>query len=295
MIVKSRTEDLENFITIVDCGSFTGAANLLNTQVATISRSIARLEKELDVTLFNRSTRRIELSEEGHLFLKYAKEGLEALSRGEEELNNLKGVPKGRLRVDAASPFLFHQVIPYVEDFRIAYPEIQLDLISNENIIDLIEKKTDVAIRIGKLADSNLHSKKMGNSKLHIVASPRYLAKTSIPNNLSELKQHDLIGFADSPKLNNWFLTDDIEIRPRITASNGEAIRQLALNGNGIALLSNFMIQKDLENNRLVELLPGAVISPNPREEVHAVYYKNSAVSSRISAFVNFFAKKFML
>ncbi|MCF4010413.1 LysR family transcriptional regulator [Rheinheimera sp. UJ63] len=295
MMVKAKTEDLENFITVVDCGSFTAAANLLNTQVATISRSIARLEKELAVTLLNRSTRRIELSEEGHLFLKYAKEGLDMLSRGEEELNNLKGVPKGRLRVDAASPFLFHQVIPYIEDFQIAYPDIQLDLISNENIIDLIEKKTDVAIRIGKLADSNLHAKKLGNSTLHIVASPRYLTKTRIPKHLSELKHHALIGFADSPKLNNWFLKEDIELRPRITASNGEALRQLALNGNGIALLSNFMIRKDLENNRLVELLPGTVTSPNPREEIHAVYYKNSAVSSRISAFVNFFSKKFSL
>ncbi|WP_445428391.1 LysR family transcriptional regulator [Alishewanella sp. HL-SH05] len=295
MIVKSKTEDLENFITVVDCGSFTGAANLLNTQVATISRSISRLERELEATLFNRSTRRVELSEEGYLFLKYAKESLDILSRGEEELNNLKGVPKGRLRVDAASPFLFHQVIPYIEDFQIAYPEIQLDLISNENIIDLIEKKTDVAIRIGKLADSNLYAKKLGNSTLHIVASPRYLAKNSVPHNLSELKQHDLIGFADSPKLNNWFLKEEIDLRPRITASNGEAIRQLTLNGNGIALLSNFMIRKDIENNRLVELLPSSVISPNPREEIHAVYYKNSAVSSRISAFVNFFSKKFSL
>ncbi len=295
MIVKSKTEDLENFITVVDCGSFTGAANLLNTQVATISRSISRLENELEVTLFNRSTRRVELSEEGHLFLKYAKESLDILSRGEEELNNLKGVPKGRLRVDAASPFLFHQVIPYIEDFQIAFPEIQLDLISNENIIDLIEKKTDVAIRIGKLADSNLYAKKLGNSTLHIVASPRYLAKTCAPSNLSELKQHVLIGFADSPRLNNWFLKEEIELRPRITASNGEAIRQLALNGNGIALLSNFMIRKDIESNRLVELLPGSVTSPNPREEIHAVYYKNSAVSSRISAFVHFFEKKFNL
>ncbi|MER2491203.1 LysR family transcriptional regulator [Catenovulum sediminis] len=295
MGVKSKTEDLENFITVVESGSFTKAANLHNTQVAKISRSVARLEQELNVTLLNRSTRRIELTEEGHLFLKYAKEGLSALNRGEAALNDLKGAPQGKLRVDAASPFLIHQIIPYIEDFQIAYPEIQLDLISNENIVDLIEKKTDVAIRIGKLADSNLYAKNLGNSRLHLVASPRYLAKCNAPQSPIELRQHKLIGFTDSPKLNNWYLKEKVNIKPALTATSGEALRQLVLNGNGIALLSNFMISKDLKSGRLIEVLPDAVISPNPREEVHAVYYKNSAVSSRIAAFIDFFAKKIAL
>lgn len=295
MGVKSKTEDLENFITVVESGSFTRAANLQNTQVAKVSRSVARLEKELEVTLLNRSTRRIELTEEGHLLLQYAKEGLSALNRGEEALNNLKGAPKGKLRVDAASPFLIHQIIPYIEDFQLAYPDIQLDLISNENIVDLIEKKTDVAIRIGKLADSNLHAKRLGNSQLHLVASPRYLAKYQAPTSVAELSKHKLIGFADSPKLNNWYLSEKITIKPYLTASNGEALRQLVLNGNGIALLSNFMIRKDLDSNRLIEVLPHVVMSPNPREEINAVYYKNSAISSRIAAFISFFSKKFSL
>ncbi|WP_339718990.1 LysR family transcriptional regulator [uncultured Paraglaciecola sp.] len=295
MIVKSKTEDLEIFITVVDCGSFTSAANLLDNQVAKISRSIARLERELDVTLFNRSTRRVELTEAGQLFLNYARNALETLNRGEEALNNLKGTPKGKLRIDAASPFLFHQIIPYMEDFQLAYPDIQVNLISNENIVDLIEKKTDVAIRIGRLADSNLYAKNIGSSKLHIVASPRYFAKFNKPQNLAELKEHKLIGFADSPKLNNWFLKQDIPITPTITASNGESIRQLALNGNGIAILSNFMIKKDLDSKTLIEVLPESVVSPNPREEVNAVYYKNSAASSRIMAFINFYVDKFRL
>ncbi|WP_462177234.1 LysR substrate-binding domain-containing protein [Pseudoalteromonas gelatinilytica] len=295
MSVKSKTEDLECFITVVESGSFTEAANIHNTQVAKVSRSIARLEKLLDVTLLNRSTRRIELTEEGHIFLKYAKEGLTSLNRGEEALNDLKGSPRGKLRIDAASPFLIHQIIPYIEDFQIAYPDVQLDLISNENIVDLIEKKTDVAIRIGKLADSNLHAKNLGNSTLHLVASPRYLAKCPAPESIQDLKKHKLIGFTDSVKLNQWHLKEEVETKPYLTATSGEALRQLVLNGNGIALLSSFMIKRDIDSNRLVEILPGSVISPNPREEIHAVYYKNSAVSSRIAAFIDFFIKKFTL
>jgi DNA-binding transcriptional LysR family regulator len=295
MFTKSKTEDLRNFIAVVDTGSFTAAANLLNTQVANVSRSLSRLERELSITLLTRSTRRIELTEAGSIFLKYAKTGLDEICRGEEALNNLKGTPMGRLRVDCASPFLYHQIIPYVEDFQLAFPDIQLDFITNENIIDLIEKKTDVAIRIGKLADSNLHAKCLGTSKLHIVASPRYLKKCGIPETIDDLKYHRIISFADAPKLNNWYLDSDVCLKHSASASSGEAIRQLTINGNGIALLSNFMVRKDIDSGQLVELLPGVVVSPNPREQVHAVYYKNSAMSARISTFLDFFTRRFKL
>ncbi|QTH72370.1 LysR family transcriptional regulator [Pseudoalteromonas xiamenensis] len=295
MRVKSKTEDLESFLMVVDSGSFSAAAIGLNTQVAKISRAIARLEKELDTTLFNRSTRRIELTEAGQLFLKYVRESLDLLNRGEEALNSLQGMPKGKLRVDAASPFIFHQIVPHIAAFRAAYPDIQLELISGESFIDLIEKKTDVAIRIGRLQDSNLYARTLGISKLRLVASPRYLGIHAGPTSLAELKTHTLIGFADSPKLNNWHLGENELIKPHISASNGETIRQLVLEGNGIALLSNFMVEADLKQGKLVEVLPDSVQTPNPREAVNAVYYKNSAASARIEAFIEFFKGKFTL
>lgn len=295
MLIKSKNEDLETFITIANTGSFTSAANQLDTQVAKVSRAITRLECDLKVTLFNRSTRRIDLTEEGQLFLEYVTEGLDIISRGEEALNNLQSNPAGKLRVDAASPFLYHQLIPYIEDFQLAYPGITLELLSNESIVDLIEKKTDIAIRIGKLSDSNLYAKKLGLSKLRIVASPRYLNKKGAPTCIDDLKEHQIIGFADSPKLNNWFLKGTISLKPSITASSGEAIRQLCINGNGIAVLSDFMVKKDIEKQVLVEILPNSILSPNPREDVHAVYNKNSVLSSRISAFIDFFSTKISL
>ena len=294
-MIKSKTQDLAYFVTLAENGSFTETANLLDTQVAKVSRSISRLEQEHKITLFNRSTRSVELTEEGSVFLNYVRQALQLLNRGEEALNNLKGVAKGKLRVDAASPFIFHQIIPHIEAFRLAYPEIELDLVSNENIIDLIEKKTDIAIRIGQLTDSNLHAKHLGRSQLHLVASPRYLAKAGTPSNLTELLQHQHIGFADAPKLNNWFLPQAKRVRPSLNASSGETIRQLAINGNGIALLSGFMVNKDIKDGLLQPLLPDLVMSPNPREEVNAVYYKHSAVSVRIRAFLDFFAPRFVL
>lgn len=295
MNVKSKSEDLTTFITIVECGTLTRAAELLGLQVARISRSIARLEQELDVTLLNRTTRNIELTQEGQVFLNYAREAINTISEGEERLNALKNRPAGKLRVDAASPFIHHQIVAHIREFNLAYPDITVELISHENLVDLIEQKTDIAIRVGALQDSNLSARRLGHSTLHMVASPDYIATKGLPNSLSDLHQHHIIGFTDSPKLNNWHLVEKQKLTPMMTASSGEVVRALTLQGNGIALLSKFMIQEDLKSGRLIEVLPGQVLSPNPREEINAVYYKNSTLSSRILSFLDFFESKWKL
>ena len=294
-MAQPKTEDLEIFVTVAESQSFTLAANFHNTQVAKISRAIARLENMLNVTLFNRTTRKIDLTEDGQTFLTYAKQSLAILSEGTAALSVNKCSPRGPLRVDAASPFMFHQIIPWVKAFKQAYPQIQLELITHENIVDLIEKKTDVAIRIGRLSDSNLYAKKLGTSPLRIVASPEYLDECGTPKSSQELSVHTLIGFAEAPKLNNWPLKEPARIKPSLFASNGESVRQLTLAGNGLSLLSNFMVNDDLRSGRLVEVLPHALQTPNPREEIHAVYYKNSSVSARINAFIDFFSPRLTL
>ncbi|MDC9564563.1 MULTISPECIES: LysR family transcriptional regulator [unclassified Pseudoalteromonas] len=288
MAQHAKTEDLEMFLTVVDSGSFSAAANLLDQQVAKVSRAVSRLENTLQCTLLNRTTRRLELTEEGHTFIKYARDGLNTLQTGEEAIKLLKQAPSGKLRIDAASPFVLHQLVPLISEFNTQYPHITLDITSHDSIIDLLEHKTDLAIRIGELKDSNLHAKKLGVSKLHLVASPSYLKHTPTISHTSDLNQHKLIGFTDSPKLNNWPLKSPTALNFGLTASSGETVRQLCLANQGVALLSHFMIGDDLKSGKLIEILPGSISTPNNREIVQAVYYKNSAVSSRIMAFLDF-------
>ncbi|VUD46730.1 HTH-type transcriptional regulator DmlR [Thalassocella blandensis] len=295
MSVKSKTEDLETFIAVVDSGSFSLAADLLDLQVARVSRAITRLEQTLDCTLLNRTTRRLELTEEGKIFLDHIRNGLNTIENGEEALRLLKGTPAGRLRVDAASPFVLHQITPLVKAFNKAYPKVVLDITSNDDIIDLLERKTDVAIRIGNLADSNLHARTLGYSSLHLVASPDYLADAAPLNHIQDLTQHQLLGFSRTATLNNWPLTENVALSFHMYASSGETIRQLCLNGLGISLLSNFMCRQDIEAGRLIEILPGNVSTPNKRESVTAVYYRNSAVSSRIQTFLDFIQPRLTL
>jgi len=295
MVGHAKTEDIEIFLTVVDTGSFTGAANLLNQQVAKVSRAVSRLEDTLQCTLLNRTTRRLELTEEGHVFIRYARESLNTLYTGEEAIKLLKQAPSGHLRIDAASPFVFHQLTPLVGDFVAQYPHITLDLTSHDNIIDLLEHKTDLAIRIGDLKDSNLHARYLGKSKLRLVASPKYLRQHSKVKHADDLVDHKLIGFNGASKLNNWPLNSPVHLNFHMTGSSGETLRQLCLNHQGIALLSHFMIGEDLESGRLAEVLPEAIVRPNNREAIQAVYYKNSAVSSRILAFLDFIQPRLTL
>ena len=146
----TRSDDLEILLTVVDCGGFSAAAEALDIQVARVSRAVSKVEKQLGVSILNRTTRRVELTDEGRQFVDAIRVGLRHIQQAEEELISRGELPKGRLRVDAASPFVFHQLVPLVRAFNKMYPDIQLELSSNEGFVDLLEKKTDLAIRIGQ-------------------------------------------------------------------------------------------------------------------------------------------------
>ncbi|MEZ8204943.1 MULTISPECIES: LysR substrate-binding domain-containing protein [Vibrio] len=291
----TRSDDLEMVLTVVDAGGFSAAAEALDVQVAKVSRSVSKVESQLGVSIFNRTTRRVELTEEGRQFVDSVRLGLQMIQSAEEEIVSRGELPKGRLRVDAASPFVFHQLVPLVQSFKEAYPDIELELTSNEGFVDLLEKRTDVAIRIGKLSDSTLHARPLGKSLLHIVASPDYLAKRGLPTKPEDLSSHQIVGFAGNKVLNHWPLPNQSDVAPTVTASNGETVRQLVLAGNGIACLSGFMVQEDMAAGRLIPILEQDKLANTDRERVNAVYYKSSSVSKRISAFIDFIQPRLKL
>ncbi|EOX4916101.1 LysR family transcriptional regulator [Vibrio alginolyticus] len=291
----TRSDELEILMAVVDSGGFSSAADVLGIQVARVSRAVSKVESQLGVTLLNRTTRRVEVTEEGHQFVEAVRLGLLQIQQAEEEIITRGELPKGRLRVDAASPFVLHQLVPLIQPFKEAYPDIQLDLTSNEGFVDLLEKRTDVAIRIGRLSDSTLHAKPLGTSPLFIVATPGYLSKRGFPEAVGDLRSHNLIGFSGAKVLNQWPLRGFEMIEPDILSSSGETVRQLVLAGNGIACLSGFMVKDDLDSGRLVALFESEKITNTGREQVNAVFYKSSSVSKRISAFIDFIQPRLTL
>lgn len=293
--MKTRSDDLEILLAVVDSGGFSAAAELLDIQVARVSRAVSKVENQVGVSILNRTTRRIELTEEGRQFVEAIRIGLLQIQQAEEEIITRGELPRGRLRVDAASPFVFHQLVPLIQPFKQTYPDIELELTSNEGFVDLLEKKTDLAIRIGNLTDSTLHARPLGKSLLYIVASPDYLSRRGFPNKSSDLIHHDLLGFSTPKALNDWPLKGFTRFTPTLTSSNGETLRQLALTGNGIACLSGFMVKKDIAEGRLIPLLESEKITNTGREQINAVYYKSSTVAKRISAFIDFIQPKLIL
>jgi DNA-binding transcriptional LysR family regulator len=185
--VKARSDELQIFVCVIECGSISAAAEQVGQTPSAVSRTLSRLEAKLDTTLINRTTRRMDLTEEGKYFFEQAKLILDQMDELEERLSSRQQTPSGRLRINAASPFMLHAIVPYIDEFRRLYPDIQLELNSNDLIIDLLEQSTDVAIRIGTLADSTLHARSLGCSPLLIVASPAYLEQHGTPQQVADL------------------------------------------------------------------------------------------------------------
>lgn len=288
--MKVTLDELQAFAAVVDTGSITAAAQQLDLTVSATSRTLARLEEKLKTTLLRRTTRRLELTEEGRAFLQDARAIIESVENAEEQMLARREMPSGRLRVDAATPFMLHVIVPLVRGYRERFPKVELELNSNEGIIDLLERRTDVAIRIGRLKDSTLHSRRIGNSRLRILASPAYVEAHGQPRKVEDLDKHTLLGFTQPESLNVWpILGTDGEpcrIEPGIWSSSGETLRQLALDGAGIVCLSDFMTAQDREAGRLVQVLARQTL--DVEQPIHAVYYRNTAISSRIASFVDY-------
>jgi DNA-binding transcriptional LysR family regulator len=288
--MKTTLDELLAFVSVVDCGSISAAAQQLTQTASGVSRALSRLEEKLDVTLLRRTTRRLELTEEGQAFLVQARKILDAVESAEEQIKVRRQKPAGRLRVNAAAPFMLHAVVPLVAGFRAQYPEIQLELHSSDQIIDLLEQRTDIAIRIGPLRDSTLHARPLGSNRLRILASPAYLKAHGMPKSVEDLSRHSLLGFTQPDSLNQWplrhALGDAYSITPSLGASSGETLRQLALTGVGIVCLSDFMTAADRASGGLVQLLLRETVEV--RQPIHAVYYRNTALASRISCFLDY-------
>jgi DNA-binding transcriptional LysR family regulator len=315
--MKTSTDELLAFVTVIDSGSITAAAEKLGQTVSGVSRALTRLEKKLDTALVRRTTRRLQLTEEGEGFLQRARAILDAMEEAEESVARKRRRPSGRLRVDAASPFMLHCIAPHMTAFSALYPEIRLELTSSERIVDLLEQKVDIAIRIGALQDSTLHARALGSSKLRVVASPAYLAEHGEPKSVDALREHRLIGFTAPEHLNRWPLRErgkragkgtskstsrtdrvggkpePLKIEPSITASSGETLRQLALSGWGIACLADFMTAADIRDGRLVPILGHVLL--DERQPVSAVYYQSASLAGRVQCFLDFIAVRVRL
>ncbi|XXD11134.1 DNA-binding transcriptional regulator YafC [Klebsiella sp. R445] len=291
--MRATSEEIAIFIAVVESGSFSRAAEQLGHANSAVSRAVKKLESKLGVSLLNRTTRQLSLTEEGERYFRRMQVVLQEMAAAENELLETRTTPRGLLRVDAATPVMLHFLMPLIKPFRERYPEITLALVSSETFINLIERKVDVAIRAGTLTDSSLRARPLFSSYRKIIASPDYLARHGSPQQVADLKDHQCLGFTDPVSLNTWPVSccdgQLLEVNCDIASNSGETIKQLCLAGNGIACLSDYMVNAEIASGEFVELLAEHRL---PVEmPFSAVYYSDRAVSTRIRAFIDFLSE----
>jgi len=280
----NRAGDMAVFVRVVETGDFSGAARALGLSPSAVSKLISRLEARLGARLFRRSTRRLALTPEGEAFSARAQTILADIEAAEREAGGARA-PAGRIRIDSSASYIKHILAPILPDFLARFPAIALDIVQSDSLADLVADRTDIAIRAGPLQDSTLVARSLGETDLIVAASPGWVERHGLPTTLEELAGKDRLGFAYPRAAGGWLrpARDEPE---RIRVSDGEGIRQLALAGVAPARLAGFTIRTDLDEGRLIELLPG--VFPPVMEAFHAVYLgRSETLPERVRVFLD--------
>ena len=275
------------FVKVVQAGSFSQAAKLLNMPNSTVSAKVAALEKRLGVTLLQRTTRRLHLTEAGEGYFRRCMTALEELQTAENELAIERSETKGVLRLTAPVELGRSALPPVLDVLMKRHPAIKIDLIITNRLVDLVAENIDVAVRAGPLKNSGLIAKRFVLGQFGLWASPSYLKNNSVPRNPDELKEHDCLRFAPFTgrklQLTNGRERAQIALAGRITADDFEALRALAVLGWGIALLPSFLCAEEAKERKLVSVLP------NWRGDsvtISVVYPAQRFVAPKIRAFI---------
>lgn len=293
--MDSRSGEMLAFVRVVETGSFSGAGKDLDMTASAVSKVVTRIEQRLGVLLLKRSTRALSVTAEGKQFYESCVRIVTDIDQAESDLASRTGSPRGMLRVNASLPFGNHWLLPLLPEFRHRYPEVILDISLTDAVVDLNRDSVDVAVRMGPLADADFHARLLGRSRRAVVAAPSYLERHGYPERPIELSNHQCFNFNFRRSMDEWpFIVDgehvSVSIRGSTLTNNGETMRQLTLDGLGISRLGIFHIAKDIENGRLVEILPD--YNAGDIEEINVVYSSRRHMPARSRVFIDYLIEK---
>lgn len=291
MLMDNRLGDIEIFLNAARAGSFAEAAKRLRLTPSAVSRSVARLEQRLGVVLLRRTTRSLSLTPEGEVYRDRMSALVADIADVESSLGRVGEGPRGLLRVNASVPFGTQCLLPILPGFIERYPEVVVDLSLSDALVDLVEAKADIAIRIGPLRDTRLLARKLGRSPMVLVASPGYLAKHGEPQTPEDLDGHRCLQFSFRRSVDSWPFRIGRRVMQRpvegaFLGNSGEVVRLMAVAGGGIARLGRFHVANDLREGRLIALLE--TFNPGDGEDIHALYSAQDRLALRVRAFLDF-------
>ncbi len=295
--MDNRAGEMEVFVLAAELKSFSAAGRRLKLSPSAVSKLVSRVEERLGTRLLVRSTRTLELTPEGDIYLRRARRILKEIDETEELVAGGREEARGLLRVNSSVGFGERCILPLLGEFAERHPKVRLDLTLTDGVIDLIGERTDIAIRVGSMRDSSLMARRLFSSRRVIVASPDYLKKHGTPKTPEDLDQHNCIGFNFRRSLDEWPFRDPGNdsvytkaITGNIQVSSGSIKRQLCLLGVGIGRIGEFHVRPDIKAGQLVPILED--YNGGDTELVHAVYAGHEHLAARIRAFIDFLVER---
>ncbi len=270
------------FLRVAETGSFTRAAEALDLSRAMVSTQVAALERHYGVKLFNRTTRRVALTNEGSHFLEHCRRVFAELRAAADELSGARERPRGHLRVDLPGAFARGLLVEALPDFLARYPELEVDVQVNDRYVDLVAAQVDVAVRGGTITDPNLVVRHAVGSRWITCAAPAYLERQGWPQTPDDLARHALIGARIPPAPGG---RPSLDLRFRITSDSPEMNLHAGINGSGIIQTLDLLAARALEEGRLVPLLPGTSVRGPP---LSVVYPPAGQRLAKVRAFADF-------
>jgi len=283
------------FRRVVEAESFSAVARETNMSQSTVSKHIASLEERLDTKLLNRSTRSLKLTEAGKEYYHHCIRILNDFQEAEASVGKGKIDPTGTLRISTSAAFGRTCILPYLSEFLSTYPDINIDLIFNDDYIDLVKEGIDLAIRIGPLEDSSLIARKIGSSPRLVVASPEYLVNHGRPKKPVDLIKHDCLFYTLQKSPDLWYFNstqegdESIRVNSRLKASSPDAICDATLEGLGISILGEWYVRKHIREGKLKVILPD--YKPTTYD-IHAVYPERRFVPQKVKRMIEFLTEK---
>ena len=289
-----RLTAMEVFVRVVERGSFTVAAQELQLSRSMVSKHVQDLEQRMGVRLLNRTTRRLSATDAGRVFFDRCIRILLAVEDAEDITGEQQNQLRGLLRLNVPVFFGVRHLTPALADFTRRHAGVSVDMTLNDRVVDLIEEGYDLAVRIGRLADSSLIARRLAPCRFVTCASPGYLGERGEPATPEDLRQHNCLAYTYMALKDEWLFSGrDGDVAVRVSgnfrANNGDALRVAALSGQGITQAPSFLVGDDLKHGRLVPLLAGF---QSPETGIYALY-PPGRVSAKVRSLVAFLAARF--
>ncbi len=289
---------LKMFARVVETGSFSEAGRQLGIAPSSVSRQINELEDALGAVLFQRTTRKLSLTEAGELYYERTTRIVTEIDEAKLAVSQLDGTPSGILRLNVPGSLSRRYMVPIIVEFQKKFPKVEIVLLASDQVMDMIEHRIDLTIRLGALKDSSMVARKIGSGRRVICASTSYIKKSGKPLTPAELANHNCLTFRSNPGSNVWKFKDqngdlsEVRVSGNLFGNDGESLVAAAVAGHGIILVPEWLVSCELKSGALREVLTNC--SSIPRETpVYALYPRQRHLPPKVRVFIDFMVEQF--